>query len=334
MKALLLALLLAGACAVQAQPAGKLAPKPLFRDPVYDGAADAVLVWDRAGSKWLMFYTNRRASIPGLPAVSWLHATRIGIAESSDGGATWSYAGTADIDYGGPEYTHWAPEIFDYRGTYHMFLSVVPGIYTDWNASREIVHFTSADLRHWKRAAKVELKSDRVIDATVTPLPDGTFRMWYKDERAKDGSLYYADSPDLEHWTSRGNAIPGVAGEGPKIFHWKGAHWLVVDVWDGIAVFRSDDCLHWVRQSDNILKEPGRIPTDRYKGNHVDVVVNSDRAYIVYFVHQGPEPEAKLDRGWQHRTVLQVAELEYADGKITCDRNKPVYIDLRPPQRQ
>jgi len=34
-----------------------------------------------------MFYTNRRSNAPGLDGVKWVHGTRIGIAESSDGGA-------------------------------------------------------------------------------------------------------------------------------------------------------------------------------------------------------------------------------------------------------
>src|SRR5690348_11566051 len=93
---------------------GKIATKPLFRDPVFDGAADPALVWDRARKKWLMFYTNRRASATELPGVSWVHGTKIGIAESADGGATWRYAGTAAIPYGKADYTYWAPEIFDF----------------------------------------------------------------------------------------------------------------------------------------------------------------------------------------------------------------------------
>ena len=36
-----------------------------------------------------MLYTNRRANVPGLRGVAWVHGTRIGIAESEDGGATW-----------------------------------------------------------------------------------------------------------------------------------------------------------------------------------------------------------------------------------------------------
>jgi rhamnogalacturonan endolyase len=57
---------------------GPIAPKPLYRDPVYDGAADPVLIWNRQRKRWWMLYTNRRANVPGLRGVSWVHGTRIG----------------------------------------------------------------------------------------------------------------------------------------------------------------------------------------------------------------------------------------------------------------
>ena len=62
----------------------KIAAKPLFRDPVYDGAADPTIIWNQKEKKWFMFYTNRRANAKGLDGVSWVHGTRIGIAESAD----------------------------------------------------------------------------------------------------------------------------------------------------------------------------------------------------------------------------------------------------------
>ena len=328
MKRLALALLLSAPllCA----QSGKLAPKPLFRDPVYDGAADPVLVWNRADKKWNMFYTNRRANVPGLPRVAWVHGTRIGIAESADGWATWKYVGTAGIDYGTPDYTHWAPEIVDFNGIYHMYLSIVPGIFEDWNAPREIIHLTSPDLRKWKYESTLQLNSDRVIDPSIARLPDGGWRMWYKNERAKDGSLYYADSPDLYTWTSKGNAIPAVGGEGPKIFPWKGSYWLIADVWNGLAVFRSADCLHWTRQSANLLQEAGAIETDRAKGDHCDVVESGGRAWLFYFTHQGGKDAEGKEPGWQKHSVIQVVELEHKDGVLTCDRNRPTHIDLKP----
>jgi GH43 family beta-xylosidase len=61
-----------------------MASKPLFRDPVFDGAADPAVVWNPDRRAWWMFYTNRRANAPGLSGVAWVHGTRIGIAESTD----------------------------------------------------------------------------------------------------------------------------------------------------------------------------------------------------------------------------------------------------------
>lgn len=80
--------ILAWAFASSALAADPVAPKPLFRDPVFDGAADPVVVWNPAAQKWWMFYTNRRANAPGLSGVAWVHGCRIGIAESADSGVT------------------------------------------------------------------------------------------------------------------------------------------------------------------------------------------------------------------------------------------------------
>ena len=90
--------------------------------------------------KWIMYYTARRATAANAPGVQWVHGSNIGMAESSDGGATWIYKGTADISYGKDQhpddYTYWAPEVIWANGTYHMFLSYVPGIFNDWNHPR------------------------------------------------------------------------------------------------------------------------------------------------------------------------------------------------------
>src|SRR5258707_3490035 len=61
------------------QTAGRVASKPLYRDPVFDGAADPVIIWNPQMKKWWMFYTNRRANVPGLSGVTWVHGTPIGI---------------------------------------------------------------------------------------------------------------------------------------------------------------------------------------------------------------------------------------------------------------
>ena len=61
---------------------GKVAAKPLYRDPVFDGAADPVIVHTGSYGRWYMLYTNRRANAQGTKGVEWVHGTRIGIAES------------------------------------------------------------------------------------------------------------------------------------------------------------------------------------------------------------------------------------------------------------
>jgi hypothetical protein len=67
------------------------AAKPLYDDPIYHGAADPVIIYNKQKKKWWMFYTNRRASIID-STVQWVHGTRIGIAESKDG-RNWKYIG-------------------------------------------------------------------------------------------------------------------------------------------------------------------------------------------------------------------------------------------------
>jgi hypothetical protein len=328
--AVLIVTAFASAPCASAQDLGKIAPKPLFRDPVHDGAADPAIVWNRGEKKWFMFYTNRRADLRDEPGVAWVHGTRIGIAESADGGATWKYRGVAGIGYGKPDYTHWAPDVIDDGKKYHMFLSVVPGIFPNWNASREIVHLTSGDLLKWSFESALPLASDRVIDASVCRVPGGGWRLWYKNER--DGShIYYAESPDLYQWKQAGVAITDRAGEGPKIFRWQNRYWMITDMWDGLAVYSSPDAGKWTAQAEPILREPGQTPTDRGKGQHADVVVDGDRAYLFYFVHQGGPDLVAGDRLSQRRTVMQVAELQYKDGRLTCDRNAPARVLLHPP---
>ena len=307
---------------------GKIASKPLFRDPVHDGAADPVLCWNRAERKWFMFYTNRRANVPETSGVTWVHGTRIGIAESSDGCATWKYRGTANIKYGKGEYSYWAPEVIEHNGTYHMYLTFVPGIFADWSHPRDIIHLTSKDLLDWKFESTLKLSSNRVIDACVIRLSDGTWRMWYNNEVDRK-SIYYADSPDLYQWQGRGKAMGERPGEGPKVFNWKGRYWMIVDVWQGLGVYYSDGCVTWIRQTNNLLEEPGQGPDDKVKGGHPDVVVRGDRAYLFYFTHPGrrnDNPKSGLYD--QRRSSIQVVELTYTNGQITCDRDKPTYIRL------
>ncbi len=301
--------------AAEPHPAGKLAPRPLYRDPPFDAPTDPVLCFNAEQRKWFMYYTARRATATNAPGVSWVHGSNIGMAESSDGGATWTYRGIADIRYGKDahpnDFTYWAPEVIWHDGTYHMFLSYVPGIFTNWDHPREIAHLTSKDGVKWDTVGQVDLQSDRTIDACVIQLPSGAWRMWYKDER-KPRPLSYADSPDLYHWQTKGVAVTNFSGEGPKVFHWKGRYWLIADCWqNGMRVWSSDDCLNWKLQDAALF------------GSHGDVVVSGDRAWWFYFGGPGAPPG--------RTTAINVVELSVADGQLMPgDPNRPTYIDLQP----
>ncbi|GAA3311889.1 hypothetical protein [Nonomuraea dietziae] len=266
-----------------------------YVDPVHEGPADPTVVWNPWARAWWMFYTSRRANVLGLPGVSWVHGTPVGIATSADGFA-WDHLGHAVIDV--PEPTLWAPEVVVHEGLGHMFLTVVPGVFTDWEADRSIVHLVSDDLRHWREPRRLELSSSRVIDACVHQLEDGTWRLWYNDEPSGKRT-FFADSPDLRSWTDRGQAVGEQPGEGPNVFRWRGSYWMVVDVWDGLAVYRSDDALTWARQ-------PGTILRDDPRAHHADVLVRDGRALLYYFTPTG-----------ERTSAVGVAELDLRDGRLT-----------------
>ena len=321
---------------VWAQGPGKPAPKPLYRDKVYDGAADPVVVWNSKVKRWWMFYTNRRANAPGLSGVAWVHGTRIGIAESKDG-SSWKYVGTANISLpdnsGGKDVTHWAPDVIrGDDGKWHMFLTVVPGIFENWQHPRDIVQLASSDLRNWSYEQTLKLAADRVIDAGLIKMPDGLWRMWYNNERDKK-SIYYAESRDLKTWTDKGKAVNDKPGEGPKVFRWKGKYWMIVDQWKGLGVYRSDDALSWEPQPTNLLANPGKGLDDKVMGGHPDVVVSRDRAFLFYFTHPGRRGEdAKKDSTEQRRSSIQVVELKLGNGWLTADRDETTYIYLKAPK--
>jgi sucrose-6-phosphate hydrolase SacC (GH32 family) len=327
-KLLLVFLFCVDAVYAQTNRSEQPAPKPLFDDPIYHGAADPVIIYNKQKKRWWMFYTNRRATLNDSSGVAWVHGTKIGIAESVDG-KTWKYKDTANINYR-PDagYTFWAPDIIENKGVYHMYLTYVPGIFTDWNHPRDIIHLTSKDLLNWKYESLLELALHKVIDVCVYRVSDTKWRMWYNNE--KDGkSIFYAESNDLYHWVDKGIAIPA-RGEGPKVFRWKEKYFMIVDVWKGMEIYSSDDLLKWEKQPARILEDPGTGKDDQFIGGHCDVVVNDGRAYVYYFTHPGRRKDNPAARNSfdDKRSVIQVTELQYDNGVITCDRNLPVYIKL------
>ncbi len=303
-------------------------PAPLFRDPVHDGAADPVAIWNRQAEEWWLVYTNRRANAPAA-GVAWVHGTDLGVASSPDGGKTWAYRGVLaglDIEWG--RNTFWAPEIVWHGDRYHMYVSYITGVPDRWAGhARLILHYTSPDLLAWTYVSTLPLSSDRVIDACVFPLPAGGFRLWYKDE-ANGSHTYAADSPDLYDWTVIGPVITGRGHEGPNVFAYQGAYWMIVDEWRGQGVYRSDDLAHWARNG-LVLDQPGTRPDDATIGLHADVVVQGDDAYVFYFTHPGRVAGAEGDTYETRRSSLQVARLGVRDGVLVCDRDAPLDLNLR-----
>ena len=307
-----------------------IASKPLFDDPVYHGAADPVIIYNKQKNKWWMLYTNRRAS-KNDSTVQWVHGTRIGIAESKDG-KNWKYIDTANINFRPDSgYTHWAPDVIEHNGTYHMYLTYVPGIFKDWNHPRVIIHLTGNDLKNWNYQSTLKLVNEKVIDASVYKINDSLWRMWYNNE--KDGkSIYYADSKDLYNWVDKGKTI-AARGEGPKVFYWQQKYFMIIDAWKGMEVFSSDDLLNWKKQASRILETPGKGFDDQAIGGHCDVVVNNNRAFVFYFTHPGRQKANPAAKGHfdDKRSVIQLAELKYVDGDIICDRDEQVIITLKKP---
>ena len=318
---------------------GVIAPKPVFRDPVYDGAADPVVIWNPLVSKWWMFYTNRRANMINLPGVSWVFGTPIGIAASTDG-ANWKYLGIANFndlpkECGGKDSaTLWAPDIvLGDDGKWHMYLSVVPGIDVKWGLPGFIAHLTSTNLRDWRYESRLSQLGTRVIDADILRMPDGMWRMYYKDQTGYS-HINVTESKDLYSWSSPKEALR-IRGEGPIAFQWKGYYWLIVDTWNGQTVHRSKDGNTWEVQPGSSLMPygEGTGKDDIPNALHANVVTSNNRLYMYYFTHPGRVGADKNKDGYeQRRTSIQVVELKLNEaGWLTANRNEPTYVKLLKP---
>lgn len=301
------------------------APAPLYRDPVTDGAADPVVVWNRVKKSWCMFYTQRRANLDAAD-VAYCYGTKIGVAESEDHGQTWVYKGTLDLEFENGLNTFWAPDIVYDSGKYHMFVSYIPGVRNHWGGTHQIMHYVSRDLWHWEYIGELPLSSQAVIDPALCQKKDGTWRLWYKDE-ASGSHTFVVESRNLYDWSEPKLAVGGEAHEGPKIFYYAGYYWMLTDEWKGLRVYRSEDMEHWERQG-LILDEPSSRPEDTPSGAHADVVVVDGRAYVFYFTHPGrvshvdaPTDENGVIPYKFRRSSIQVALLDFQSGTLACNRD-------------
>jgi len=307
-----------------------------YRDPVWDGPTDPVVVADTLTGEWVLFYTQRRATEKGLTGVEWVHGTAIGVARSSDGGLSWTYQGTLDgLVPPGTELpaTLWAPDVVRVGDQWIMYLTVLGGVRTDWTGNASIVQLASQDLATWEYLGSINLDSPRVIDAAVTRCGDGQYRLWYKDE-TRGSNTYGAVSStpeDPSSWVLEGLVIPGRPHEGPKVFRLGGSYWMIVDEWRGQGIYRSADAAgNWVRQDHLdglILTNPETADGGPVVGRHADVVPletaadGTDRALIVYFTHphwNGEDIDAMTADPRTHLSHVRAAVLEVRDGKLVC----------------
>jgi sucrose-6-phosphate hydrolase SacC (GH32 family) len=307
--------------------AQQIAPAPLYRDPMTDGAADPVIFWNNMEKSWWMLYTQRRANLDA-PDVAYCYGTPIGIATSSDHGKTWVYKGTLKLDIGKGINTFWAPEVVFHNGVYHLFVTYIEGVYIHWGGKKRLAHFTSSNLWDWEFRKFLKLSSDNVIDGTLYKMPDNVWRIWYKDENNRSAILM-AESKDLENWeVKKGSSLTETEQEGPKVFRFANYYWMLTDEWKGMRVYRSADGNQWLKQG-LILENASSRPEDKPSGAHGDVVIVNNTAYVFYFTH--PEREAHIDAPMDangiipfkyRRSSIQVARLDYQEGTLVCNREQ------------
>ena len=266
----------------------------LFRDPIFDGATDPVLIRHAESGLWWLIYTARRATVP-TRGFGWVHGSDLGLASSDDGGATWCYRGTVQgLAHEPGHNTFWAPEVVCIDGVFHMYVSYIRGVPETWAGHRRTIHhYTSRNFLDWEHHGPLPLANEYAIDACVFELPGGGYRLWYKNE-ADDASTWCADSDDLYSWHNNRLVLAHrqAAMKDQTSSSFRGTYWLIVDSWQGQLAYRSTDLEHW-DAAGHILDESSGVPgtDDVGPGFHADVVVDGEAAYVVYFTHPGgPTP--------------------------------------------
>lgn len=309
-------------------PENHIAPAPLFKDPITDGAADPVLVWNRQEKKWWMLYTQRRANVES-PDVAYCYGNDIGVASGEDNGHTWVYRGALNLEFEKGRNTFWAPDVVYHNGEYHMFVVYITGVRIHWGGKARMAHYVSKNLWDWKFIGFLKLSSENVIDASLMQMPDGTWRMWYKDD-ARNAAIMLAESKDLYKWSFGNKPVLGkTRQEGPKIFKYGDYYWMITDEWHGMRVYRSKDADTWEKQG-LILDSASHRNEDRPSGAHGDVIVVNGKAYVFYFTHPGRKTHFDAHMGEngiypfnERRSSIQVAPLEIKNGTLVCDRDTP-----------
>ncbi|MFT3903341.1 MAG: glycosyl hydrolase [Niabella sp.] len=304
-----------------------VAPAPLFRDPVTDGAADPVIIYNEQEKSWWMLYTQRRAN-QETPDVAFCYGNPIGVASTDDHGKTWVYRGTLNLAIEPGTNTFWAPDIVFHNGVYHLFVTYIRGVRNHWGGASQLAYYTSKNMWDWKFEQFIDVGMENVIDGCIMQKPGGGWRMWFKGH---DSQTYASDSKDLKNWKMQKEpVIKGDPHEGPNVFEFAGYYWMLTDEWSGMRVYRSKDLTNWDKQGKILYEEDGKRFDDHPTGAHGDAVVAGGKVYVFYFTHPGRKKhsEAQMNASGiypfeQRRSSIQVASLEYKDGTLVAKRDEP-----------
>ena len=346
-------LVLANSCNNGAKDKLQEVKAPIFIDPNYGGSCDPEIVWNEHNKSWYIYYTARRPKLEN----TWLQ-TPIGVAVSKDL-VNWEFGGYCKFDGVGGQKdspsTYWAPAIISFADTLHMFVTWKPDTTTEkgaWGGDGWIVHYkTPLDnpINGWQKVSTLHDSTLNAIDATVYER-DKLFHVWFKAKKQGDkkNELYHEATSDFVHWENQGFSKSDVFNaavtgsnfeEAPYIFQWKGKFWLITDPHNGFFVYSSTDSENWKYQG-TILKEGGTRNLDNTMARHCSVCVKDGRAFIFYHVEPwrryslekktGEERVPIFKQSLKNReSVLQMAELEFADGEIECNRDKTVFIESK-----
>ncbi|MCH5597140.1 glycoside hydrolase family protein [Niabella ginsengisoli] len=248
----LLFILVTAAAQAQSVKALRPAPAPLFRDPITDGAADPVMIYNEEEKSWWMLYTQRRANLE-LPDVAFCYGNPIAIASTDDHGKTWIYRGTLDLAIDPGLNTFWAPDIVYDNGVYHLFVTYIKGVRNHWGGESRLAYYTSKNMWDWKFEQFVNVGMKNIIDGCIVKKPDGGWRMWFKGH---DALTYASDSKDLKNWKMFDEpVITGDKHEGPNVFEFAGFYWMLTDEWSGMRVYKSKDLKNWEKQGKILFEK-------------------------------------------------------------------------------
>lgn len=306
---------------------------PIYYDPIYNGSRDPEIVFNPVEKEYWVYYTSSR------PVTGNFVGCPIGIAGSKDL-KNWRFVGYCYFNGigGKPDapHTYWAPGIIIEGDTAHMFITYKQDTIGIWGGPSKLDHYVSSinDMQKGWKYFNTVTNEPQAIDATIFKI-ESIYHMWYRDCIGEPCGIYHAKSSDLTNWKFLGKTNGDVNNleqtkiwyqEAPYVFQWKKYFWMLTDPGDGIAVYRSKDADKW-KFMGKILIDNDITTTDKSNGKHASVKIINNRAFIFYHT----EPNAKKDvntsfQGHKFTSYLNMGELKFDGGKLTCSRIKPFKV--------